>query len=87
MYDDRFLVVFGGETRSKISSDIYALDFDNVLIPPIVLSKIDRRVPEYLFRRLPIVIPIRFSACVAYVQTLYSGGRKLYHSTFLQAGL
>ncbi|CAM6085031.1 unnamed protein product [Calypogeia fissa] len=30
MYDDRFLVVFGGETRSKISSDIYALDFDNM---------------------------------------------------------
>jgi hypothetical protein len=31
MYDDRFLVVFGGETRSKVSNDLYALDFDNVL--------------------------------------------------------
>ncbi|BBN19454.1 hypothetical protein MPTK1_8g10800 [Marchantia polymorpha subsp. ruderalis] len=30
MYDDRFLLIFGGVTRSKISNDIFALDFDTM---------------------------------------------------------
>ncbi|KAL3699278.1 hypothetical protein R1sor_017300 [Riccia sorocarpa] len=30
MYDDRFLLIFGGATRSKISNDIFALDFETM---------------------------------------------------------
>ncbi|KAL2609445.1 hypothetical protein R1flu_028018 [Riccia fluitans] len=30
MYDDRFLLIFGGATRSRISNDIFALDFETM---------------------------------------------------------
>jgi hypothetical protein len=30
MYDDRFLLIFGGASKSKPLNDIYALDFETV---------------------------------------------------------
>lgn len=30
MYDDRFLLIFGGASKSKSLSDVFALDFETV---------------------------------------------------------
>ncbi|EFJ21456.1 hypothetical protein SELMODRAFT_417505 [Selaginella moellendorffii] len=31
MYDDRYLLVFGGSTKTKVSNDLYALDFETMV--------------------------------------------------------